>query len=327
MLLRAVALFCIVLGGGWWLNGFALAQTANTTLVSGHVVDSRGTPVGSAVIQLLSWNGNLLGTQVTDAVGYFSFRGAGPGPFTVKISTFGGTEEMSLDGEMVEDVTIHLRRTLNRNDEASAGAVASRVSVNDLEASSKAKAKLAGAQKAMLKRDFSKAWKLVNEAITAAPNWGRAYMTRGVLSMESHNFASAKTDLATAVARDPDDSLALTELGKLYAATGKLDLSETYLRRALTLAPVLWPTYFEMASLDLQKGNFAEAETMADDAMTDTPAAPPPVHFLAAEAAYHLHEWGTANQEYRSFIALAPPNANLNGALALARKRIATLPH
>lgn len=328
MYLRAVMLFCVALGAIGIVNKNVSAQTPTPVLVNGHVLDGRGAPVGSASVQLLSLNGTLLGSQVTDAVGFFSFRTLGLGPYMVQVSALGETEQINLDGDSLQDISLQLDGlSAQPAAQPADGPLNSRVSVNDLQAPGKAKSKLAGAQKAMLKREFSKAWKLVNEAISVAPNWGRAYMMRGVLSMESHDFASAKADLATAVARDPDDSLALTELGKAYAETGDLNLSETYLRRALTIAPVEWPTYFEMASLDLQRGNFAEAETMADHALTDNPPAPPAAHFLAAEAAYHLHEWATATQEYRSFVALEPAGPDLNGVLNVARKRLANMPH
>lgn len=293
--------------------------------INGSIEDVGGRPVSAAMVELHAWNGGLLASQVTNAVGHFTFRVISSGPYELQVTTADGQEQVALDNSDLGNLTVRLHGTGLSPTGGGVSANASTVSLNDLQASGKAKSKLAAAQKALDKLDLGKAWKLVNEAITAAPNWGRAYLMRGVLNMQNHNYASARSDLDVAVERNPNNSLALTELGKLYSTTGNLQLSGLYLRRALNIAPVLWPTYLELSDLDLKQGNFSEAQTMATNAMYATPPAPPAVHFLAAEAADRLGDFKTAEAEYRSFVALAPPTPQLAEALAMARQRIAEI--
>lgn len=296
----------------------AAAQLSHPTQISGRVLDADNQPVAAIVVEVHSWNGATLASQMTNAAGRFDFMLNSTGPLQLEVGPDGDSNPLPLYGNNQMDLQIKLPGSAT----PAGRTLRPTISLNDLEASGKAKSKLAEADKALRKLDLAKAWKFTNEAIAAAPNWGRAYLVRGVLSMESHNYSSAQHDLATAVERDPHSAVALTELGKLYATTGQLQLSDLYLRRALTMPPVLWPTYFEMANLDLKRGNFAEAEQMATYAEFCTPPAPPTSHFLAAEAAYHLHDWRTAQVEYRSFLALSTPTPQLARALATAHDRL-----
>ncbi|HUX66981.1 MAG TPA: tetratricopeptide repeat protein [Terriglobales bacterium] len=293
--------------------------------INGSIEDSSGQPLSATVVELHAWSGGLLSSQITNALGQFSFHVLSPGPYQLDVAASDGQHQFDLDSGNLGNLDLRLHRPGAPPTGGGVTANSSTVSLNDLQASGKAKSKLAAAQKALDKLDLGKAWKLVNEAITAAPNWGRAYLLRGVLDMESRNYASARSDLDVAVARNPKDSIALTELGKLYSTTGNLQLSGLYLHRALNIAPVLWPTYLELSGLDLKQGNFTEAQAMANNAMYSTPPAPPAVHFLAAEAADRLGDFKTAEAEYRSFVALEPPTPPMAKALALARHRIAEI--
>lgn len=290
--------------------------------VSGRILDPSSQPVAGIMVELHSWSGGLLGTQMTNAAGEFDFVVQAGGPFEIRVQNTGQTESLPLQGDDLTNVDIKLP-----GPPRPAATASQTVAVNDLEAPAKAKSKLAAAERAINKLDMAKAWSLVNEAVAAAPNWSRAHLLRGVLSLDNHNYASARTDLVAAVNQNPRNALALTELGKLYSTTGQYQLSALYLQRALNIAPVLWPTYFEMAALDLKRGNFAEAEQMADYAEFATPPAPPAAHYLAAEAAYGLHDYKTAEIEFRSFLALTPPTPEQEPAIAAARAKLATMPH
>ncbi|HVA62911.1 MAG TPA: carboxypeptidase regulatory-like domain-containing protein, partial [Terriglobales bacterium] len=230
--------------------------------INGSVEDRSGNPVAAAVVELHAWDGGLLASQITNAVGQFSFRVLSSGPYELQVTTADGQERVAVDNgnpANLANLTIRLHGGGLSPTGGGVSANASTVSLNDMQASGKAKSKLAAAQKALAKLELGKAWKLVNEAITAAPNWGLAYLMRGALNLQNHNYASARSDLDVAVERNPNNSLALTELGKLYSTTGNLQLSRLYLRRALNIAPVLWPTYIELSGLDLKQGNFSEA--------------------------------------------------------------------
>lgn len=299
----------------------ACAQFRHRTEVSGQVLDSNNEPVAAVMVVLTAWNGSMLASQMTNAAGRFDFEVEADGPFQIEIGPNGDAEPMPVYADNLTNLQLKLSAPPN----AYRLRTSPTVSLNDLEAPSKARSKVAEATKAMRKLNLAKAWRLANEAISAAPNWGKAYLMRGVLNMESHSYESAQRDLATAVERDPRSAIALTELGKLYSTTGHYDLSDLYLRRALAIEPVLWPTYFEMADLDLKRGNFAEAEKMAEYSEFSTPPAPPASHFIAGEAAFHLHDAKTARIEFRSFLALASPTPELTQALATARSRLQQL--
>ncbi|HXE30834.1 MAG TPA: carboxypeptidase regulatory-like domain-containing protein [Terriglobales bacterium] len=293
--------------------------------ISGRIEDTNGNPLQGAVVELHSWSGGLIATESTNGVGAFEFRTTNSGPFELHVTHSGATETMQLESGANNNLTLRVPSDQPVGGAAPAAAN-STVSLNDLEAPGKARSKLADAQKALGKLDFAKAWKLVNQAITAAPNWGRAYVVRGVISMENRNFAAAHEDLAKAVQHDPQSSLALTELGKLDATIGNMEEANYYLRRALSITPVLWPTYFEVASLDLKRGNYQEAAAMANYAEFATPPAPPAAHYLAGDAAFHMKDWAAATIEFRSFLALTPPSPEVQGALDDAKRLLAQIP-
>ncbi|MGH9394204.1 MAG: tetratricopeptide repeat protein [Terriglobales bacterium] len=307
------------------------AQSPSTPVreIGGQIVDVSGSPLAAVTVELHSWNGGLLQTTLTGAGGRFHFEVRDQGPFELRISSFGTVESVPLESTDLADMEVRMPiSSPGAAQPAASASAASTVSLNDLEATEKARSKLSAARKAMDKLDLSKAWMLVNEAIAAAPNWGKAYLMRGVLSMQNHDFTAAQHDLALAVEHNPKDTLALTELGKLYSTNGELPQADLYLRRALALSPVQWPTYFELANLDMKRKNYADAAAMAKQAILCDPPAPAAAHFLAAEAAEHLNDPQTAVQEYRSFLARATPSPEINPAIAAARQRLAVLdPH
>jgi Tfp pilus assembly protein PilF len=298
------------------------SQPMSQRQLEGVVEGTNGAPVGGAVVELREWSGGTLASAVTGADGRFTFAVGQSGHYQLQLDAGGATSTTDVDGSTSHSLTLH---TNGDAAPAPAAPTSPTVSLNDLEASGRAKSKFNDAQKAIKKSDFHKAWDLVNQAISAAPNWGRAYLLRGVLSMEFHNYAPAKKDFDTAVARDPKDSLALTELGKLYSTTGDFALSDLYLRRALQIEPVLWPTHFELADLDLRRGKFSEAYTMAEAAANDSPAGPCGVHFIAAEAAFNLQRWAEAKSEYETFIAQAGKIPTLASAVTASQRQLAKI--
>ena len=323
MILRAISIFCfffLLLSLGAWAQN---PPDAPKILITGMVEDSQGFPVTTAVVELHSWGGGIIDTATTDAGGEFTFNVRDSGPFQVRAFADGASQTVQVTDPALQNVVVRLPGPVR--DAPAAGGMGATVSLNDLEAPSKAKDELHHAEKEMKAMHLDRAWKLVNQAIRDAPQWGEAYLMRGVLNMQNGDYRAAQADLGVALTRDPRNALGLTEMGKLYATTGNLDMAAIYLKRALAIAPVLWPTYFEMGSLDMQRGDFAGAETMAKEAIYDTPPPPPEVHLLAAEAADKLHQEKTADQEYRSFLALAAPSPRLAKAILLARRRIAAI--
>ncbi|MGH9488184.1 MAG: tetratricopeptide repeat protein [Terriglobales bacterium] len=285
-------------------------------------MDANGDPVPEIMVQLWTMSGTPVGSQLSDGLGRFMFVVTTPGPYEATMSSLRGTEQVMVSGNSLQRIVIRVPGTMPPRGAAGAGDT---VSLNDLEAPDKAKAKLASATKAIKKSNFARAWKLVNDAIRMAPDWGKAYLLRGVLSFTQHNYNSARADFATAVAHDPHDGLALTELGKLYSTTGQLALSGIYLRRALQIEPVRWPTYYEMAVLEMKEHKYAQAETLADKAVQCQPAPPASIHFLAALAAYHVHQLQESSWQFQLFLKQAPKTKELAAARSEARRDLAVL--
>lgn len=312
-----------VVGVGFLLLCLSSFAQQPTYIVQGSVVENSGLPASGALVEVSNWNGGVITTGVTDSGGGFTFQVTSPGPYEIQVVTPTTTQRAEYEGGLAQGLVIRLPAP--DLSPGHADAAHSVVSVNDLEASREAKSKLEGAQKAIKKSNWSRAWQLVNQAIVAAPNWGRAYLMRGALSFNQHNYASAQADFAEALARNPKDTLALTELGKLYSETGELKLSEEYLRRALANPPVGWPTYYELANLDLKNDNFSEAEKMTTLAMQCQPQPPPTIHFLAGEAAYHLGQWQVSKQEFEKFLTMNKPTVALARAFGQAHTRLEQL--
>lgn len=310
--------------------GLAVAQSVQSsaqpgTEVHGQIQDSQGSPIQQAVVQLRDSGGGLLATGVTDSQGRFNAHVGGPGPYRIQVSEGGMEESADLDASSFGNFVMRFPAA----HAASPAPASDTISVNDLEAPKAAKSKLAKAEKALNQRQFSKAWTLANEAVTAAPDWAKAYFVRGVLNLENGDFQAARADLAKSLQQNPHNPAALTELGKLYSTTGAYQLSDSYLRRALQYPPVLWPTYWELAALDVERGQYDEAATMATNAEYATPPAPAGIHLLAGEADSRSGRWGQARQELETYIQTAakgPADPNAAAWVERARQLLAKIP-
>ncbi|MGH9467318.1 MAG: carboxypeptidase regulatory-like domain-containing protein [Terriglobales bacterium] len=275
-------------------------------LVQGSVLDAAGRPVPQATIQLQEMNGNQSQTQITSMLGRFQFDVRTAGPYQATVTTPYETTQVNIDSNPMSNVVIRLEKKAP----ATPTSTAPTVSLNDLEAPAKAKSTLEKADKALRKADMKKAWELVNRAIQQAPNWGRPHLMRGVMDVAQQNYPAARSDYEIAIARDPQDGLALTELGKLYSDTGSYALAQRYLGQALKIEPVLWPTYLEMSRLDMRVHNFIEADQMATTAMGCTPPPPPSIHLLDGEADFQLHHYRRAVQQFSAFLTQQGPSSS-----------------
>jgi len=290
--------------------------------VNGQIQDSQGEPVPDAMVQLRDASGGLLAAGTTDGQGRFDLSVGSQGPLRIDVSDGGAEESANLDASSFGNFVMRLSTV----HVVSPATTSDTISLNDLEAPKAAKSKLAKAEKALDARQFEKAWTLINEAVAAAPDWGKAYFVRGVLNLENRAYPAARADLTKSLQKNPANPAALTELGKLYSTTGAYQLSDTYLRQALKYPPVLWPTYWELATLDLYRGNYAEAATMATNAEYSTPPAPISVHYLAGQAAFRLGRWNQARQEFSSYLKLAGQDQNSAIWIGRARNLLAHIP-
>ncbi len=292
------------------------------TEVNGQIQDSQGAPIPDAMVQLHDSSGGLLAAGRTDGQGRFDLNVGGQVPFRIDVSDGSEQESANLDASSFDNFVMRLSTV----HVVSPAVTSDTVALNDLEASKAAKAKLAKAEKALDQRQFDKAWTLANEAVLAAPDWGKAYFLRGVLNMENKAYPAARADLTKSLQKNPHNPAALTELGKLYSTTGAYQLSDGYLRQALQYPPVLWPTYWELATLDLARGKYAEAVTMATNAEYSTPPAPASIHYLAGDAAFHLAEWNKARQEFSSYVELTARDPKSVAWVGKARQYLARIP-
>lgn len=324
MMVRSIVILLLVIGlmAGASVAAQEKQSTQRGTEVNGQIQDSQGAPIPDAMVQLRDASGGLLAAGRTDGQGRFDLNVGGQVPFRIDVSDGSEQESANLDASSFENFVMRLSSV----HVVSPAVTSDTVALNDLEAPKAAKAKLAKAQKALDQRQFDKAWTLANEAVLAAPDWGEAYFLRGVLDMENKAYPAARADLTKSLQKNPHNPAALTELGKLYSTTGAYQLSDGYLRQALQYPPVLWPTYWELATLDLYRGKYAEAVTMATNAEYSTPPAPASIHYLAGDAAFHLAQWNKARQEFSRYVELTARDPQSVAWAGKARQYLARIP-
>lgn len=289
--------------------------------LSGRVLDAGGSPV-SAEIELRGWDGTLLGSGLTDPSGQFLFHVDVPPPYELEVVS-GNTTTTVLINVVIPDMTVTLqssRRATSTDDQAAT------VSLNDLMANNKARSRLADAGKELQKLKFAQAWKHVNEAIAAAPHWGRPYYVRGLLELQNRNYGDAQQDLTTAINADPKNAAALAALGHTYLQQDDLQNAAYYLNRALALPPVKWQTHLDLAEVELLRRNYARAEELGRDALSDDPRGPIEALLLIGQAASAQGQWQVAADTYASYLAVAhtgsPQAALANRGLTVAENQM-----
>ncbi|RYD48157.1 MAG: sulfotransferase family protein, partial [Sphingomonadales bacterium] len=91
------------------------------------------------------------------------------------------------------------------------------------------------------------------------------------MSIARSDFASAELMLGQHLANDPDDPAALDLLGRAMLATGKFDVAERALRRAVEIVPAFTEARYRLASVCLLQGKFDAALGEVDRLLRTAP--------------------------------------------------------
>lgn len=308
-------------------TAFAAAQSFGqgppaTHFFRGRIEDINGVPLGDAPLQLLGSNGCILQSTVTDPAGYFEFGVTADGPYELDVNLRNQTASVVFNDSAQGSMTLHVPIVATPVRPATPEDTAPEVSANELEAPPKARAKLNDAVRELTKPDLPQALDAVNQALEKDPDWGRALWVRAVIEMKLQNVEGAQADLNAALQADPGYAPAYITRGHLEMDQQRYDVAEQDLRHAMEIPPVVWQAYYEMANLDLRMGNYAEAKQMAMSALLAEPAGPDECHFIAAQAADRLQDFGAAALEYRAYLNGHPRSAD---AAAFARERLVEL--
>lgn len=285
----------------------AMGRQTGTALykIQGRVENSHGAGVKAAAIRLTTASPAVILSQLTDGSGRFSFVAPQDGTCTLTVATTEGIQVFPEPASAAEGLVLRMKRGAapHRHD---LGIAPATVSVNDLQASNKAQTTLVAAEKALEKSKEGRAWKLINQAIQEAPNWSRAYSDRASISLSRRNYAAARSDLDTALARNPHNTAALTMLGRLEFIIGDTAAAQRHLEEALGQPPVYWATYLDMANLDLRLHRYVEARSLAAKALQDAPPAPAAAYFLMGESYFYTHHYDQAKWNMEVYYALLP---------------------
>lgn len=276
----------------------------------GRLEDKSGAPLGGVLIELHTWNGEMVGSVVTGTDGNFRFDGAAFGQYIVQGTTGreSFSETLNFNGSPVPiEVRTNDRPMTRRTELPSGNAAANRVSVNDLEAPSGARKKLEKAAQAFQEKKLDKALHLADDALKLAPRWGRAWLLRGFIHQQTNDLTAAHQDFQAATRADPGNGVALAALGSSYTRARDWTRADFYLERAISVAPDQWQGWFELSRLQLLEGKYAAAASSARRALDITPPAPAGGHYFLATAEAALGHYANAAREFQLFLASNPP--------------------
>ena len=100
------------------------------------------------------------------------------------------------------------------------------------------------------------------KALLQLPAMPHVHLNLGALLVQQKRLAEAEASYAAALALDPSNAQIWSNLGSLNLALKRDDDAETCLRHAMALDPQADKPRFNLAYLQLQRGNFAEGWTL-----------------------------------------------------------------
>ena len=119
-----------------------------------------------------------------------------------------------------------------------------------------------------LKGEIDKAIGDFNEAIRLKPDYGSAYIYRGLALVKKRDYARAISDFSEAITHDPSIAyLAFNDRANVYEITGEYDKAIADYGQAIQRNPGYPAAYFNRASLRLIRGEYDEAITDFDHAI------------------------------------------------------------
>lgn len=284
-------------------------QSDHHQALMGRLLDSSGAPMGGILVELHSWNGEMMSSTVTGTDGAFRFDGVAAGQYILKgaIGRDNFSEDVSFNGAPVPlEVRLGEHAVVRRKEVPANPSAADRVSVNDLAASPGARKKLQKAAEALKQNKLDRALELTDEALKKDVHWARAWLLRGWIHQQNRDFSAARRDFQAATQADPDNGEALAALGETYTRAQQWSKAEFYLNRATTVAPNQWQGWFELSRLQLLQGKYAAAAGSARRALEATPPAPAGCRYFLGTAEAAMGHTAEAARQFRLFLATNP---------------------
>jgi len=240
--------------------------------VSGDVLSAEGNHrIEGASVIVTDSGGNQIEQEYTNSAGIFRFVGLRRAQYILKVSAEGyQPTELHVDLSYSSDrgITIYLKSLQNDRGLAPSGAA---VSSHELSLPQSVRdALISGRQALYSHNDPSDALKHFEQALRKAPGCYEAKYESGIayLQKTSDAMTSFRQALKLSNGKFGDADIAL---GTLLIDQGHSDDGEKALREGIALSPGSWMGFYEVAKLEVRKGNLSEAETSAAQARSLAP--------------------------------------------------------
>lgn len=266
-----------------------------------HTPENHGVP--NARVEIHDAKGTIIGSTYSGPNGAFQVAGLRPGRYEV-VATSGlseASEQVTLDRS---DNTVSLQ--LNGNNGASAAGTADSVSVADMQVPDKARKALNKARESLAKHRTDDAQKQLARALEIYPHYSEALRERGILSFVIGNAQQAQSDLEQAIKYDPNNGMAYIALAAIFNNQDKFDDAARLLDRGVALMPNMWQGYFELARMDLGKGNFEAALRNSNKAQELSNTDYAPLHLVRAHALIGVKNYPEAETELEAYLQREP---------------------
>ncbi|HYX53706.1 MAG TPA: carboxypeptidase regulatory-like domain-containing protein [Candidatus Limnocylindrales bacterium] len=294
--------------------------------LSGTVVSMAGEhPLGNVKVDLSEGaTGKPVSTTYTDNAGSFSFSGVSSGNYLIT-ATAGLVQVSDRIDISATAAPVTLRVPDKQSAADRAGADSNTVSVAQMRVPEKARAELAKAQELSSKGKLDDAQKHLAKSLEIFPDYADALTFRAVMRLSS-DLPGAEADLQHAIKADGNYAMAYTVLGAALNAQGKFDQALNTLNRAISLAPMAWQNFFEMAKAYDATAKYQEGLQHIQKAFSLTAEIFPPMLLLRAHCLMGVHEFGNAVTDLEAFLKKDPSGANADTArhlLAQAQQMMA----
>lgn len=242
--------------------------------VSGDVMTAEGNHrIEGASVTVTDSGGNQIEQEFTNSAGIFRFVGLRRSQYILKVSAQGyQPTELHVDLSFSSDrgITIYLTPLSKDGGPAPSGAA---VSSHELSLPGAVRDALASGRQALYSHnDPSEALKHFDQALKKAPGCYEAKYEIGIAYLKLQKTSDAMTSFRQALklsnGKFGDADIAL---GTLLIDQGQADDGEKALREGIVLNPGSWMGFYEVAKLEVRKGNLSEAETSAAQARSLAP--------------------------------------------------------
>jgi tetratricopeptide (TPR) repeat protein len=161
--------------------------------------------------------------------------------------------------------------------------------------------------RALSENKLKDAEKQIGEAVKLAPGHPDVLYLQGVLDLREQKFLEAQSVLEKATQIDPEHASALGALGMALSDQGKYDVAIPPLEKSLQLNPAGgWETHWALARAYYHHGQYAEALTTAQNALTKSNGKAPQIEILVAQSLSAVGRFEDSARALRDFLKNHP---------------------